>query len=127
MVKNVRSTAHSHSIFTTYWNNTKKKTSSSQENSCYKLSESFALSVNLGCRATQFIRGHGRECGGSPIGGNPFVQSSRPLDSKQKDLVHAEKCYKFGFKASYQNCRPDVMATSSADICWYHSTLLLYL
>jgi hypothetical protein len=105
----------------------KRKTSFSQENSCYKLSESFALCDNLACRATQFIRGYGRECGRSQIGGNPFVQSSRPLDSKQKDLEHAEKCYKFGFHASYQNCWPDVMATSSADICWYHSTLLLYL
>jgi hypothetical protein len=26
------------------------------------------------------------------------------LDTKQKNVVHAEKCYKFGFHAIYQNC-----------------------
>jgi hypothetical protein len=58
MVKNVCSTARSRSIFTTYWNNT-KKTSPSQENSYYKhRCESFPLSDNLARRATQFIRGY---------------------------------------------------------------------
>jgi hypothetical protein len=82
MVKNVCSTAPSRSIFTTYWNNT-KKTSPSQESSYYKhRCESFPLSDNLARRATQFIRGYGKECGGSPIWRNPFAQSSTPLDTK---------------------------------------------
>ena len=101
MVKNVCSTAPSRSIFTTYWNNT-KKTSPSQENS-YRGRESFPLSDNLAVRATQFIRSYGKECGGSLIGGRPFAQSSTSLDTKQKNVVHSEKCYKFGFHASYQN------------------------
>jgi len=64
---------------------TQKKTSPSQENSYYKpRCESFPLSANLACRATQFIRGYGKECGGSPIAGNPFAQSSTPLDTTQK-------------------------------------------